>query len=246
MFKKLNISEGNLLAYELEGEIDESGIELFYRDLKELSDRKEKVRLYLEFKNFKGWDGVNAFELTMKSKLMSWGKIGKYAVVTDTPFLHNSAPLADFITPNYPVKVFSNAEKQKAIDWIQEPITPPELQIELMHLNLEGVVGFVVKGKLGSHEYEVINKVLAEIVEIYPEVNLLVEITNWKGWTLAGMWDDFRTGIEYYRHISKFALISGESIVEAAAKVSGLISPKMKVKHFAPEQKQEAINWLSA
>lgn len=245
MFKKLNISEGNLLAYELDGEIDEKGIEQFHQEMEDLFERKEKVRLYIEFKNFKGWDGVNAFELTMKSKLLSWGKLGKYAVVTDKPFLHRSAPFTDFITPRYPVKVFSTEDRDKAVEWIQKPIEAPDLQVEILTLNTEGVVGFAVNGKLGSPEYEVINKVLSEVVIAYPKLRVLVEVRDWEGWTLTGMWDDFKTGIDYYRHFEKFALVSGESFIATAAKLGNLFNPIGEMKHFAPEQKEAAIKWLT-
>lgn len=246
MITKLDLSKGNLLAFKLSGEIHDEGIKIFTTDLKAALEEYDKVRLYLEFERFSGWDSVAAFEETMKTKALALGKIEKYAVVTDKQWLQKSAPLADLVTPRYPIRVFEMEKREEAIEWIEAPVPEPELSVEVLPLTVEGIVGFSIRGKLDVADYEVIDTVLKQRVEIEPELKVYIEIEEWKGWTLGGLWEDFKTGVEYYRHIKKAAIVTAEPWMGPATAIGNLLTPGMDLKTFTPTEKESAMTWLQA
>jgi hypothetical protein len=181
----------------------------------------------------------------MKTKALAMGKIEEYAVVTDKQWLQRSAPLADLVTPRYPIRVFEMEKREEAIEWIEAPVPEPELSVDVLPLAEEGIIGFSIRGKLDVADYEVIDTVLKQRVEIEPELKVYIEIEEWKGWTVGGLWEDFKTGIEYYRHIKKAAIITTEPWMGPATTVGNLLTPGMDLKTFTPSEKDSAFTWLN-
>jgi hypothetical protein len=108
----------NIVGFTLEGKIEEGEIEAIGKMMEEKLKTHDKVRMYAEIDNLKGYDSASAFFKDMKYTLKLWNKIEKAAIVADPKWIDNLTNLADLLTPG-DIKHFPPAEKTLAMQWLK-------------------------------------------------------------------------------------------------------------------------------
>lgn len=99
-------------------------------------------------------------------------------------------------------------------------------------------------GKLTHADYEtitpMIDAALSEVKE--PQVRVLLNATEFKGWELRAAWDDFKLGLKHRNEFAKIAIYGNKNWQETIAKIgSWFISGE--VKYF--ENEEDALTWLN-
>lgn len=101
-----------------------------------------------------------------------------------------------------------------------------------------------VVGKLTHDDYKIItpmiDSALAEVKN--PEVNVLIDATELKGWELRAAWDDFKLGLKHNNEFKKIAILGNKQWQEVMVKVGGWFVSG-DVKYF--EDKATAYHWIS-
>jgi hypothetical protein len=105
-------------------------------------------------------------------------------------------------------------------------------------------IELVVTGKLTDQDYQlfipVVEKALKEAKGL--EVDLLVDMTAFKGWAeLSAMVDDAKFGIKHLNDFDKIAVVGNKKWEEVAIKTWDLLT-KSKVKFF--KDRDKALKWL--
>ncbi|MEQ9443913.1 MAG: STAS/SEC14 domain-containing protein [Cyclobacteriaceae bacterium] len=243
-----NYDDPKILGFTLEGELREEEIEKF---TKAFEDKSQQGTFHLlgEIENIGGFEDMEAFSETIKMKteaLKDIDKIDKYAVVTDKKWMENLASVGGFFIPGISLRFFDKDEKPLAIQWLKQSVSQaysPGIRPIALPGN-EQSLGYVINGKIEAKDYDVINQELEQLTEKKEEVNLYIEIVALKGYTLKAMWEDFKTGIEYYKHLNKVALVSHKEWVENAAKAGDFMTPGIDMKFFNINEKTKALDWL--
>jgi len=98
-------------------------------------------------------------------------------------------------------------------------------------------------GKLTHEDYQVfvpmIDRALKEVKGL--EVDLLVDMRNFKGWEFMAAWDDFKFGVKHRNAFNKIAIIGNKKWEETS---TGMMSHLMKGKVKFFQEREKALSWL--
>jgi len=78
----------------------------------------EKINLLVHFKEFPSIENFKTFVEGLKVDFKIFGRIRKYAIVSDMKWITTYSKIGDFLTPNIDVKAFADTEMEKAQKWI--------------------------------------------------------------------------------------------------------------------------------
>ncbi len=100
-----------------------------------------------------------------------------------------------------------------------------------------------MKGKLTHEDYEVFVPILERALKEAAgrEVNMLVDMTEFKGWKMHTAWDDMVFGLKHRGDFDKIAIVGKKKWEEVAVK---MMAPLMKGKIKFFKNRAKAIKWL--
>ena len=81
-------------------------------------------------------------------------------------------------------------------------------------------------GKLTHDDYEMITPMLENALNgvEHPNISLLIDATEFEGWSLQAVWDDLKLGLKHNKDFHKIALIGNKSWQEYGVKISNWFS----------------------
>ena len=101
-----------------------------------------------------------------------------------------------------------------------------------------------INGTLTHEDYEKMIPMLRNSIEGVkdPEIRVLMDATEFKGWELRAAFDDFRFGIEFRNVFSKIAFVGTSTWEEYGVKIGSWFM-RAEVEFF--KSLDEAYNWLN-
>ncbi len=116
--------------------------------------------------------------------------------------------------------------------------------IELFREGEEVYVEFTLKGRLTHEDYETFVPFIESAIKDLPPGNLkiLIDMREFKGWSLEAAWDDFKFGLHLRKDIDKMAVVGNREWEELFTRMAGWIISG-KAKFF--RDKEEARRWLT-
>ncbi len=98
-------------------------------------------------------------------------------------------------------------------------------------------------GKLTHEDYEVFVPILERALKEAKglEIDMLVDMTQFKGWKARAAWDDMVFGLKHRKSFDKMAIVGKKKWEEVAVK---MMKPLMKGKIRFFKDKQKALKWL--
>lgn len=226
----------------VDGEADAAGTEQLFTHISDFSQGNQRVRLLAEIRRIDVLDSLETLFSHLRDKFSAINRIERYAIVSPSGWIGALAKLIHFFSFRFPVRHFLPEELEKARLWVQSEKPDRGMQLET---NLpDEVVGFSIVGTLSAADYEVINHILESQVAKFGEVRLYIAVVHLSGITLAGFWEDFRTGIRFYKHIRRVAILGKADWLRATTKISDWLSPRMEARHFHLPEREQAIDWL--
>ena len=102
-----------------------------------------------------------------------------------------------------------------------------------------------MKGKLTHEDYQIFVPILERALKEAKglKINMLADMTEFKGWKMRAAWDDMVFGLKHARDFDKLAIVGKKKWEEVAA---DMMKPfvKGKIKFF--KNRSKAIKWLLA
>ncbi|ARS36635.1 STAS/SEC14 domain-containing protein [Pontibacter actiniarum] len=244
MISTVHFEEENIAGFHLQHYIDDSGMRALVHEMEEKASRADSVSLYFVFENFGDWDSVQSFFDTLKLRFNNWGKIARYAIVTDKAWVKKQSRLANFLTPHFEVRAFGMADKEQALAWLKQPAANAgNPGIAVLEAMPDHVVGLATIGQLTSSDYHTIDHLLEEHVQQNRDLRLYLEVLHPNGTTPAGMWEELRHGVKYHGKFSKVAIAGHEDWLQKAQGGEGAASDT-NMKLFKLDERDTAIDWL--
>jgi hypothetical protein len=106
------------------------------------------------------------------------------------------------------------------------------------------VIGFEVSGKLTSEDYRDILLPALERAGAAGEVRVVIVIPSFDGFSGGALWQDLKMGIEHWGAWKRIALVTDVEWMRHGTEWFGWMSPG-EVKHFALDQRSDAISWAA-
>lgn len=100
----------------------------------------------------------------------------------------------------------------KLTEHIDINITPNE---GILHIE------YIVRGKLTHEDYTIMIPIMEQAFKSMPDVkvNMLLDATQFEGWELEAVWDDFKFGMEHKDIFIKIGIVGTEKWQEYVAKM---------------------------
>ena len=102
---------------------------------------------------------------------------------------------------------------------------------------------FLINGTLDREDYlEIIPKV-NQAIERNNKIKLLMELTDFQGWTIGAAWEDLEFRVSHVNRIECIAVVGDEQWINGMATFVKAF-PRTKVQFFEPDQREDAREWL--
>ncbi len=113
---------------------------------------------------------------------------------------------------------------------------------------LEGtqIYAFTVEGELNTRELEDFYYLLDRKLEENQKIKLLAEFKEFPGFeSFKAFSETFKLKFKALTNIEKYAVVSDAGWIKAFTPLGNLLTPRIPIKHFTTQEKDEAINWLN-
>lgn len=123
MIQRLELGDENVIAWRIEGKIDQADYAPVIRQLDNKMNSTDKLNVYLEIPKMEGitpqavWESLK-FGISNLKEFIS--KINKAAVVTDKQWLQTYTRLEDRLFKSIDERTFSMEEAEEARKWIKQ------------------------------------------------------------------------------------------------------------------------------
>lgn len=101
-----------------------------------------------------------------------------------------------------------------------------------------------VIGKLGASDFVKLRPALERMATANNKFALLFDMREFEGWSLKGMWEDFRTDSDYNRKVRKTAMVGDKRWQEWMTKLSAPFADG-EIKYFERDEMPRAHIWLA-
>lgn len=122
MIQKLDLNNEKVLAWRLEGKINEAELSPMVKDLEQELNTSDRLNIYMEVTETPGvtpqafWDSLKSGLSNLKSYD---DKLDKVAVVTDKGWLQTMASVENRFFPGIEERAFSFEEATEARQWVK-------------------------------------------------------------------------------------------------------------------------------
>lgn len=101
-----------------------------------------------------------------------------------------------------------------------------------------------LSGKLASHDYATLVPEVERLVQQYGKIRVLVQMHDFHGWTIGGLWEDIKFDLKHFRDIERLALV-GESKWEAGMAAFCKPFTSASVRYFDISRLDEAKTYIA-
>lgn len=107
----------------------------------------------------------------------------------------------------------------------------------------DNVVHVTLSGKLDKEDYEKFAPQIDQLIKKKGKVRMLVEMKDFHGWTLGGVWEDTKFDVRHFNDLERLALV-GERRWEKAMAYFCKPFTMAKVRYFETDELEEAQRWI--
>ena len=101
-----------------------------------------------------------------------------------------------------------------------------------------------ITGKLETEDYEFFVPEIEQQIEQFGKVNMMLELSDFHGWTAGAAWEDTKFGIKHFNDIEHLAII-GDKAWEKGMAFFCKVFMTAKVKYFDVSERDKAITWIN-
>lgn len=105
------------------------------------------------------------------------------------------------------------------------------------------IINLQVNGHLKRESYRSFVPALERLIEEHGKIRLLLDLSQFEGWSLGGSWQDLLFGFKHHRDVERIALV-GDRKWEFFMSGMGVLFSTSEVSHFDAMDKSEAVKWL--
>lgn len=116
--------------------------------------------------------------------------------------------------------------------------------IEMIDLQSPKAVGLRISGKIEGPDMEKVIEAVEDRFRQSGEVAIYVEMESFKGFSLDALVEDIKFAFPNLKKFKKKAVVSEREWVAKLSKLSDRLFPSIELRHFTPDRKEEAMDWV--
>lgn len=123
------------------------------------------------------------------------------------------------------------------------------MPIEIDMLNVEAekdprVIHATVTGQLHESDYHRLTPEIEQLLERHAGVRLLVQLSDFTGWSPGAAWEDAKLGFHHYADFERLAVVGDKHWEEWMTRLSQPFT-LADVRFFAPAEMEKALAWIT-
>ena len=100
-----------------------------------------------------------------------------------------------------------------------------------------------IEDKLEKDDYLDFTPIAEAKIAEYGDINLLIRLSDFSGWSPAALWEDLKFDVRHYGDVDRLALVSESEKDDWMATVSKPFT-RATVKHFVMDDLDRARRWI--
>ena len=100
-----------------------------------------------------------------------------------------------------------------------------------------------VRGKLQADDYRRLKELAEQRIDRFGQVNLLVVITEFSGWTPAALWQDIKFDVAHHNDVGRLAIVGSVPLNHWMATLSRLFT-SATVQYYPVTEIESARVWI--
>lgn len=101
-----------------------------------------------------------------------------------------------------------------------------------------------LSGTLNKDDYEQFIPAIENAITAHGKIRLLIELADFKGWTLPAMWEDLKFDVKHYADVERIAILGHTQWARAMATLSKPFTAAT-VRYFDTSEISEAEQWIN-
>jgi len=118
--------------------------------------------------------------------------------------------------------------------------------VELLELQLPGVVGVRIRGRVEKADILRIARAAEETLGQGFKLKVYVELESLEGISLEALLEDLRFALPHFKDFKKKAVVSDKGWLTRLGEITSKFFPTIEVRQFSWEEKQEAREWVAS
>ncbi len=98
-------------------------------------------------------------------------------------------------------------------------------------------------GTLSKADYEQFVPETERLIKEFGKIRVLFEMHDFRGWEMAGVWEDMKFDLKHFRDIERLAIV-GEKAWEHGMTVFCRPFTTAKLRYFDSSKTEDANNWI--
>ena len=106
------------------------------------------------------------------------------------------------------------------------------------------IIGIEIDGWINAEDINRITKLVEPRIDTGKRLSIYAEVNNWTGMSLRAFIDDLKFSLQHLNDFEKEAIVSDSKWLETLAALGNTLFSSIEVKHFTPDEKDKALEWL--
>ena len=121
------------------------------------------------------------------------------------------------------------------------------VMIDLIQFDESNIVGFRLEGKIDEESFHQAVAAIENALADNERIRVYAEVKNLDGMSLETFFENLKVKSQLFQQLEKFekeAIVSDKSWIETLVKVSDKLFPRVEVRYFIFDEKEEALAWV--
>ncbi len=116
--------------------------------------------------------------------------------------------------------------------------------MERIPIPTDNVIGMRVTGKIEEDDIACMIADVEAMMTRHDDIHVYVEVASMQGISIAALFEDLKFVIPNLKRFTKKAVVSDKAWIETLTPIADKLFPSIDVRHFTPEQRDEALSWI--
>jgi len=117
--------------------------------------------------------------------------------------------------------------------------------LQIIDIKRDNVIATIATGKLQQQDIEKVHPIIHSILNKGLKVRWYFEMNNFEGWTIKGLWEDFKMDVAHEKDYERIAMVGDRKWQEWATQFMKPFT-NADIKYFNINQKEEAKIWIES
>ena len=118
--------------------------------------------------------------------------------------------------------------------------------LEIITFDEDYIIGFKLKGRIEEESFDEAVGMMEAMLKKHEKLRAYIEVEEIGGINVNTFMKDIHFKLKHFHDFEKEAVVSDKGWLESWIKVADTILPSIEIKHFSPEEKEEAKEWIKA